>query len=377
MTGGAYDPFSWTGVAELGAPYAYQDGLYANLFAPFGDVAFINSYLSDGLQAYFSHAFADNLPFKPMVYPVTTNLLGAFVVTYGFNSSVPIRAPPRALYSNGGPVDTPGDALQGVRDYDSDSGVLTVRKLAGQRDGLVATFKLGGNSKPSCADVACQTHSHDDIGSYAMAVNGLILTGDIGGPRRYDVNDFSSTRYQANVFNSWGHPVPLVNGKVQMRADLLWNRMLTNATMQSSNLLARRLMQAARSKMSVAINKVQLPAGTSPNFVFDPANSYEAGLKVNSDQLPATFGGNDLVPQDVSSVRDSGKLKSLFYPADLKLSGPQAKAYIDTKFNGKKWRFEDFVKDSDYSNIVKGTINWSDPKFTPVAVSRVLCSIKC
>jgi hypothetical protein len=370
LTDGVYDPFSWYGVAEFAAPFAYHNPMYAQVFAPFGDVAFINSYIPDSLQSYMSYAFADNLPFKQLSHTPAPHLLAAFVLTYGFNTSTPLRQPIRVQQSDRTLVETTVTATQGLRNYDADSGVLTVRKVAGQSDGITATFKLGGNSKPTCASSVCQTHSHDDIGSYAIRVNGMLLSGDVGGPRRYASTDFTSTRYTSPVYNSWGHPVPMVNGKLQMRADLVWNQMLTNSSMVSSNVLARRLA-ASRKKMPVAVNKIQLPSSISPNFVFELTDPLAYDLVASSDSLPNSLGDYDVEAWDVEGIEDQNTYKSLFYSSDIKWSQKQVKNYFDDKGKGNKWKFEDFVKDDDYKDIVKGGINWNNPKYKDDQVSAV------
>ncbi|KAJ3096013.1 hypothetical protein HDU97_006314 [Phlyctochytrium planicorne] len=61
------------------------------------------------------------------------------------------------------------------------------------------SFKNGGN----------QGHSHNDIGSYAIEVDGLIVAGDPGGPDFYTAATFGKDRYKSPLINSLGHPVPL------------------------------------------------------------------------------------------------------------------------------------------------------------------------
>ena len=100
--------------------------------------------------------------------------------------------------------------MNDLRRYYNDSGVLVSRpNAANDGQGLAATFKLGGN---------LGAHSHNDIGSYIISVNSVQLTGDPGGPLYYDANTFNNQRYESPLMNSYGHPVPLVNGKLQKRA---------------------------------------------------------------------------------------------------------------------------------------------------------------
>ena len=91
--------------------------------------------------------------------------------------------------------------------YYNNSGVLVLRPF-NKNKGLAATFKLLGSNLG---------HSHDDVGSYSISLNGILISGEVGGPNYYNGSSFSSERYNFLLLNSYGHPVPLVNGRVQKR----------------------------------------------------------------------------------------------------------------------------------------------------------------
>ncbi|KAJ3091041.1 hypothetical protein HDU96_003161, partial [Phlyctochytrium bullatum] len=76
------------------------------------------------------------------------------------------------------------------------------------RNRLDLRIKGGGNGP----------HSHNDLGSYAIALDGVVVVGDPGGPPYYDANSFNDMRYKSPLLSSYGHPVPLVGGKVQEEA---------------------------------------------------------------------------------------------------------------------------------------------------------------
>jgi hypothetical protein len=105
--------------------------------------------------------------------------------------------------------------MAALRQYYNESGVLVVRpNNSNDGQGLFGTIKLCGN---------LGGHSHDDIGSYVISVNGVKLTGDVGGPLYYDATTFSSKRYDNPLMNSYGHPVPVINGNLQRRATVVCN----------------------------------------------------------------------------------------------------------------------------------------------------------
>ena len=59
-----------------------------------------------------------------------------------------------------------------------------------------------------------EKHNHNDVGSYCLAQNGVILAGDVGR-EPYTRRTFSSRRYESDVLNSFGHPVPRIGGTLQ------------------------------------------------------------------------------------------------------------------------------------------------------------------
>lgn len=59
-----------------------------------------------------------------------------------------------------------------------------------------------------------ELHNHNDVGSYYLLGNGKQLAGDPGN-EKYTRRTFSSHRYDSKVLNSYGHPVPVVGGKLQ------------------------------------------------------------------------------------------------------------------------------------------------------------------
>ncbi|MDD4098705.1 MAG: heparinase II/III family protein, partial [Lentisphaeria bacterium] len=86
----------------------------------------------------------------------------------------------------------------------ADAGVLVCRsRHDGQTFG--AAIKAGHNA---------EMHNHNDVGSYLIAVNNHAYLVDPGG-EQYTRRTFSKDRYVSKLLNSYGHPVPIVAGKLQ------------------------------------------------------------------------------------------------------------------------------------------------------------------
>ena len=84
-----------------------------------------------------------------------------------------------------------------VRSVFPQSQVFLMRPGSG-KSGLALAVKGGHNG---------ELHNHNDVGSYAISLGGEVLCGDVGG-ELYSRRTFSSRRYDSEVLNSFGHPVP-------------------------------------------------------------------------------------------------------------------------------------------------------------------------
>ncbi len=114
-----------------------------------------------------------------------------------FTSETPAR-----LKASAPPAD------ESLRSYFDKVGVLVCRPGNPSAGRLSAAIKAGGNG----------SHSHNDIGSFVISLDGQQPVGDPGGPHAYDNETFGPKRYEKNILNSFGHPVPVVDGQLQVDA---------------------------------------------------------------------------------------------------------------------------------------------------------------
>ena len=91
------------------------------------------------------------------------------------------------------------------RAWFSDAGILISRPMP-ETECLLAVALKGGNN--------AEHHNHNDVGSYVAVVQDRAVLMDPGS-EVYTARTFSGQRYESNVLNSWGHPVPVVAGKLQ------------------------------------------------------------------------------------------------------------------------------------------------------------------
>ena len=103
------------------------------------------------------------------------------------------------------PSDNTPAVIQNEEPYSkfADAGAFVMRQQPGSP--LSVSFK-GGNNRES--------HNHNDVGTYIVAVDGVPLVLDPGG-EIYSARTFSPRRYECKLLNSYGHSVPRINGRLQ------------------------------------------------------------------------------------------------------------------------------------------------------------------
>jgi len=92
------------------------------------------------------------------------------------------------------------------RTYFKDAQVLITRPGGAPNDVPFGAAVKGGHN--------AEQHNHNDVGSYAAVLDGVEMLGDPGG-EIYTRRTFSRERYVSPMLNSYGHPVPVVAGRLQ------------------------------------------------------------------------------------------------------------------------------------------------------------------
>lgn len=189
-TGGHVDLFAHPLIPKIAA-YGRRIQMTDRLAPPFADCRF-GTRVDAGLVAYCDRVLANQGGLAlGITEPDKLSML--------FMPATPFVA--RNIFS----ANTPEEKL---RSYFDTTGVLICRPAQNSTNVFSAAIKAGGNG----------SHSHNDIGSFVIAAGGEILAGDPGGPRAYDNKTFGPERYTYKILNSFGHPVPVVAGKLQRDA---------------------------------------------------------------------------------------------------------------------------------------------------------------
>ena len=186
---------------------------------------FLESFLEDGYctegAGYWNYGFGHYLYLAKAVKDVT----GGFVdltrlprareaMEYGFGYRLARGKSP--VFADGGGGAPSGDFLKIGRElFGKEVWKLTsekprtcfpVAQVYIMRAKRLAFGVKGGNN--------AELHNHNDIGSWTLTLDGVEMAGDPGG-EVYTARTFSAKRYESDVLNSYGHPVPLVDGVKQ------------------------------------------------------------------------------------------------------------------------------------------------------------------
>ena len=115
----------------------------------------------------------------------------------------------------------------GIRSWFDKGGVLICRPAPASSCKLAVALKGGHNQ---------EHHNHNDVGSFVVVLADKPLLLDPGG-EVYTSRTFSSRRYESNVLNSFGHPVPIVAGKLQRTGRAARGRVVHQAFTDSTDTL--------------------------------------------------------------------------------------------------------------------------------------------
>ncbi|MBQ3388886.1 MAG: heparinase II/III family protein [Thermoguttaceae bacterium] len=103
------------------------------------------------------------------------------------------------------PDEKPADFLTEPVSRFPDAGVVICRPDGGDPSQIAAVFKGGNNG---------EMHNHNDLGTFCVLRGGVWLVID-PGKETYSKRTFSEHRYEGELLNSFGHPVPRINGTLQ------------------------------------------------------------------------------------------------------------------------------------------------------------------
>lgn len=195
-TGNHLDLFADPKVRNI-ALYGARIEMTPGNIAAFSD-ATVREKIDGFTLAYSNQALGLGLPLKLAAVPIYPN---------SGNNSAPLPVASMLLFAQPHVIAGQSAALDPLRSYFDQVGILVTRPAPRSGSKLAATIKSGGNAN----------HSHNDMGSYTIALGSEQATGDIGRAP-YSSKTFGKERYTIKALNSWGHPLPVIAGELQREA---------------------------------------------------------------------------------------------------------------------------------------------------------------
>ncbi|MDD4873150.1 MAG: hypothetical protein PHR77_21565, partial [Kiritimatiellae bacterium] len=175
----------------------------------------------------------------------------------------------------------PGKKAEGplaLRSYFDKAGVLVCRPATGSVCRLGVAIKAGGNG----------SHSHNDVGAFVVALGKEQPVGEPGGPHAYTRQTFSKERYALKLLNSFGHPVPVVAGNLQIEATKVHPKVLSTKFTDKADEISMDIACSYNvpelQKLVRTMRYEREGTGTviiTDEVVFNKPSSFELGLPTN------------------------------------------------------------------------------------------------
>ncbi len=214
-TGGKVDLLQDNKVKQA-AKFGANIEIINDVYPAFADCS-INAQPSSKLMYFLSRRFGLALRSWEQIDPVSASGSLYQSMMYSFPNSASL-----ALLTQG-PSRGPG-----IRSWFEQAGVLISRPGPNSSSRLAVALKGGHNQ---------EHHNHNDVGSFVVVLDDEPLLIDPGG-EIYTARTFSSRRYESNVLNSFGHPVPIVAGKLQQTGKQARGRVISRSFTDSTDTLA-------------------------------------------------------------------------------------------------------------------------------------------
>ena len=190
-TKGKVDLYKLNGARDA-ALYPVRIRLFNDIYPAYADCA-LNSKPGMQLMSYINRRY--ELGLNDFVVPDFATASGGVASALMYSCPNSATARPAAA----------GKEFYELHSLFEHGGVLNCRPLPQSACRLAVSFKGGHNNEP---------HNHNDLGSFVVVMGKEMLILDPGG-EVYTARTFSKDRYLSKLLNSYGHPVPVIAGKLQ------------------------------------------------------------------------------------------------------------------------------------------------------------------
>ena len=284
-TGGKVDLLRET-KAQQAATFGSKIEIINDIYPAFADCS-IRAKPSSRLMYYISRRLGMGLRRWEQIDVVSPGTLYQSMM-YSFPNAASRATPARK--SSPGP---------GIRSWFDQAGVLICRPAPDASSQFAVALKGGHNN---------EHHNHNDVGSFVVVSGDKPLLIDPGG-EVYTARTFSSRRYESNVLNSFGHPVPRVAGQLQRTGRQARGRVIRQNFTDEADTLVLDIASAydvpELKKLERTFVYSRAGAGSltvSDEVVFSKPSSFDTAL-ITFDTWTRLSGSSLIVQNEKESLR--------------------------------------------------------------------------
>ncbi len=245
------------------------------------------------------------------------------------------------------PPDLPDEKEDRLRSWFDIAGILICRPAKDSSCRIGAALKGGNNA---------ELHNHNDIGSYVIVQTKEPIILDPGG-EVYTARTFSSKRYDSNLLNSFGHPVPVIAGQLQKtgkeacakiisteftdKCDTFQMELSSAYDVKGLESLKRTFLYSRQGNGSLTVTdevSMELPGSFETACVtagtFEKKSESSIVVSSGKEKILVEFS-SDAGEIEISSFEIKEEMNAKIKPLRIgfKLKNPVDKAYIKLKFS--------------------------------------------
>ena len=173
-------------------------------------------------------------------------------------------------------------------------------------------------------------HNHNDVGTYALFFNDILLAGDSGGTV-YTAKTFSDKRYEIKMINSYGHPVPVLNGELQGAGRQFEGKVLSTSFEDGRDVLTFDLSKAYDAK-STGVSALER------TFVYDRTNQTFSVSDCVAFSGKGRFSVPVVTPGEMVASREGEYVISVRYGKEKVRT---CRLAVSVKVEGSPWKIEE------------------------------------
>ena len=162
-----------------------------------------------------------------------------------------------------------------------------------------------------------ENHNHSDVGTYILVLDEDLISGDIGAPS-YRAGSFSPHN---KARSSWGHPVPIINGKLQSNGIQFKGEIIETVFSETSDKVVMDLKPAYELSMLNSLKRTMINDKTH-NGIISIKDDFVASENVDFGTAIMTYSNYEILNATT-----------------LILSGKSQKVKVEIKSTGGKVTF--------------------------------------